>query len=493
MSAEDRPARPSGPAASPIDDLGRCYADFLQRYPAYATTSAVDRLRALDYERIDRLGHVYLDYTGGGLYADSQIRRHHEMLREGVFGNPHSQNPTSMASSALIEEARVATRQFFNADPDEYEIIFTPNASGALKLIGESYPFRGGGVYLLSFDNHNSVNGIREFARRRGAAVTYVPVRREDLRLDEDVLERALRAGVADGCDCDRLFAYPAQSNFSGVQHPLEWVKLAHENGWDVILDCAAYVPTNVLDLSAVHPDFVCVSFYKMFGYPTGVGALLARREVLAKLVRPWFAGGTITVASVQREDWYHLADAPTGFEDGTPDYLNLPAVTGGLRHMQSIGVSTIHRRVRALAGWLLEEIVRIRHSNGSSVVQLFGPADMDRRGATIALQLLDPAGLPYDVYEIELAAGRQLISIRTGCFCNPGDGEVAHDLTRDDMALCFRDEGAVTSLLECQRVIHDATGKVPNTLRVSLGVISDFADVYRFLRFVAGYRDRVS
>ena len=65
------------------------------------------------------------------------------------------------------------------------------------------------------------------------------------------------------------------------------------------LLDAAAFVPTSKLDLSEVKPDFVPISFYKMFGYPTGLGALIARREALAKLHRPWFAGGTITVASV--------------------------------------------------------------------------------------------------------------------------------------------------------------------------------------------------
>jgi molybdenum cofactor sulfurtransferase len=59
--------------------------------------------------------------------------------------------------------------------PDEYAAIFTANASTALKLVGESYPFgEGGDHFLLTFDNHNSVNGIREFARRKKAGVTYV-------------------------------------------------------------------------------------------------------------------------------------------------------------------------------------------------------------------------------------------------------------------------------------------------------------------------------
>jgi selenocysteine lyase/cysteine desulfurase len=77
-----------------------------------------------------------------------------------------------------------------------------------------------------------------------------------------------------------------------------------------VLLDAAAYVPTNRLDLDRWQPDFVALSFYKMFGWPSGVGCLLARREALAKLERPWFSGGTIVAAFVQRE-WYQSARAP--------------------------------------------------------------------------------------------------------------------------------------------------------------------------------------
>ncbi len=313
-------------------------------------------------------------------------------------------------------------------------------------------------------------------------------MREEDLRLDEEQVRTALR-GAGDGPA--KLFAYPAQSNFSGAQHPLEWVAEAHDLGWDVVLDCAAFAPTNPVDAQAIGADFIPISFYKLFGYPTGSGCLIARREALARLRRPWFAGGTITLASVQQEDWYRLAPGASGFEDGTIDYLGLPAVTIGIEHLESIGIPLIHERVQALAGWLLEELQALRHSDGAPLVKIFGPRDMERRGATIALYLIDPSGRPYDVYDVEAAAAHERISVRSGCFCNPGDGEVAHHISREDMERCFTDPGAAITLMQCQRTIADKTGNVPNTIRVSLGLASDFADVHRFVRFVEGYRDR--
>ena len=167
------------------------FQTFLEQYPAYADTASIDALRTKDYARLDRGRHVYLDYTGGGIYADSQIRQHHQLLHDHVFGNPHSSNPTSLAATQLVESARSSILDFFNADPAEYLAIFTANASAALKLVGESYPFSSGG-YLLTFDNHNYVNGIREFAHSRGAQVTYIPVPLKNMGVAADKIEFAL-------------------------------------------------------------------------------------------------------------------------------------------------------------------------------------------------------------------------------------------------------------------------------------------------------------
>ena len=187
---------------------------FRQSYPAFENTSLLDELREREYARLDEQGHLYLDYTGGSLYAESQLREHLELLRRHVFGNPHSSNPTSRAMTELDEQARASVFEFFHASPDEYFIIFTPNASGALKLLGEAYPFTPGGHYLLTVDNHNSVNGIREFARAKGAAISYLPIMLPDLRVAEQDLFSALEQAREDS---HHLFAYPAQSNFSAA------------------------------------------------------------------------------------------------------------------------------------------------------------------------------------------------------------------------------------------------------------------------------------
>lgn len=459
----------------------------MARWPEYASTEALDELRARDYSRLDQLGQVYLDYTGAGLYGASQVREHLQLLETHVYGNPHSRNPASAEMSEWVERGRRDVLEYFNASPEEYVVIFTPNATGALKLVGESYPFGPGSTYLLTFDNHNSVNGIREFARARGARIRYIPLSIPGLLIDSGLMAQALQEKSPEN-DC--LFAFPAQSNFSGAQHDLAWVERAQEAGWDVLLDAAAFVPTNRLDLSTVKPEFVTLSFYKMFGYPTGIGCLVARRSVLGKLHRPWFAGGTITVASVQG-DRYFLAEGPEAFEDGTVDFLNIPGVEIGLKHLRKAGIGRIHERVRCLAQWLIGELESLHHSNGLPLVRIYGPEAQGPRGGTVTMNFYGAEGEVIDHARIEELASRERISIRTGCFCNPGGGEAALGLSAEALSACFNSPavaGRSRFTLEDLRMCVDAqsTGAV----RVSFGIASNFADAWRFAQFARSLCD---
>ena len=463
--------------AYPPANEPRAFAAFLRDHTGFDAAS-LDQLRATEYGRLDAQGQVYLDYTGGGLYAESQLSDHLDPLRQTVLGNPHSVNPTSAATTALIERARKAVLRYFNAAA-EYSVIFTANATAALKLVGEAYPFDTGCRFLLTNDNHNSVNGLREFARAAGATTTYLPSTSSSLRVDEDQLNDCLRR--ADDRQ-NNLFAYPAQSNFSGVQHPLEWIATAQAAGWDVLVDCAAFVPTNRLDLSEWRPDFVPISLYKLLGYPTGVGCLLVRERALARLRRPWFAGGTIAAVSVHG-DWHEPADGEAAFEDGTVNYLALPAVEQGLRYVDGIGIDTIHNRVSCLTAWLLDELAALQHANGGPVVEIHGPQTTHRRGATIAFNFLRPDGRLVDVRVIDRRAAAHRVSLRTGCFCNPGAAELAFRVPRE--ALLRR--AASAAFGDHLRGLGVESG---GAVRVSLGLATTFRDVYRFMHFASTFAE---
>ena len=143
---------------------------------------AVDRvasLRAREFARLDRTATAYLDYTGAALYPASLVRRDVRRLQSGVRGNPHADSGPSAASTAATDRARALTLEFAGADPAVYDVVFTANATGAIRILAEAFPFDRNSRLVLTADNHNSVNGLAWPARRAKARVTLVPLAAE--------------------------------------------------------------------------------------------------------------------------------------------------------------------------------------------------------------------------------------------------------------------------------------------------------------------------
>jgi selenocysteine lyase/cysteine desulfurase len=224
-----------------------------------------------------------------------------------------------------------------------------------------------------------------------------------------------------------------------------------------------------------------------MFGYPTGVGALIARWPALDKLHRPWFAGGTIEVASVQADSHY-LASGSAAFEDGTLDYANIPSIEFGLEFLESVGLDQIHSRVKCLSGWLIDSLLALHHSNGRSLIQLYGPASTENRGGTVTLNFYDVEGVVIDHQLIEEAANKDKISLRTGCFCNPGAGEMALGLSEQELVTCFSSADRTMTYNDFRLCID---GKETGAVRVSVGIVSNFEDVFIFSCFARQFLDR--
>ena len=204
------------------------------------------------------------------------------------------------------------------------------------------------------------------------------------------------------------------------------------------------------------------------------------RWPALARLRRPWFAGGTITVASVQA-DRHSLAAGVGAFEDGTPNYASIPAVEFGLDLLESAGLDLIRERTRALTGWMIDNLLEMRHGTGNPLVRLYGPRSMRTRGGTVTVNFYDRNGRFIDHQIVERRAAERRISLRSGCFCNPGAGELALGLSRDELVTCFRDAGDRMEYNEFRRCVD---GKSSGAVRVSVGLASNFADAHAFLDF---------
>lgn len=417
-----------------------------------------------------RSGIVYADWTGAALAPVHLVQEHANLLSQCIFGNPHSHHKSSQRSTRYIDEAREAVLRFLRADPAEYEVVWTANASAAILLL-QHYLFEGGEL-LLTADNHNTMNGLREIARRKGAIIRYAPLL-ADFSFDEEAVTQRLAHPRSKH---HRLFGFPAMSNYSGTVHSLEWVHIAQSYGWDVILDAAAFLANNNLDLSMIKPEFVPMSFYKLFGFPTGIGALVVRKDAFDRLHKRWFAGGTLSFASVGFDTYTLESTYAAQFEDGTPNFQMIPTVTKGLAWLQSLGDRRVH--ANKIAGTLRDEISDL--SAGSASIAVHSPPDT----SIVTFSVLREETC-LSAVSFEKAADVHDIQVRTGCFCNPGPNEMAMGYLQD------KPFHAEVFTLEHVRAY---SGKEPlGAIRASFGYANTQEDAHKIKHFLERYLNALS
>lgn len=424
-----------------------------------------DKLRQRDFPLLDETSAVYLDYTGAMLAPHTLVEAHGRVLLRGVLGNPHSAGVPSLRASNQDRAARHAVLKHFKADSGKYDVIWTPNASGAFKLIAEAFPFQPGSRYLYAPDSHNSVIGIRRFALDKGAKVSMVDFDSKTGGLEWDMehfrakliaLEREREAASTsfDGCPPPSLLVLPGQSNSSGFKHTClnEIVPLAQAKGWNVFLDAAALAPTGGLDLSACTPDFVSVSFYKMFGYPTGIGALIAKKDALRKMKRPWFAGGNVNaVSAYAKAEAMVPSDEPAHYEDGTINFTSVSAVRLGIEWFrENVGDGVLLReRIASLLSWTYSQLQTLSWSTGVPLFFIPTPKAGSESipASNLALLPIGPNGKLAPASLIEIAASRRGISLRSGFFCNPGTQEYFFQYAADKKLLANGDTNFIRAI----------------------------------------------
>ena len=190
--------------------------------------------------------------------------------------------------------------------------------AGPLQLVGESFRWAPGSRLVLHQDSHTSVQGLRQLLGP-GAELR--------LATDDDILEVSQQCSDSSHLSnhgAPNLICFPAMSNFNGKKYPLGWVEKIQQlrSRNFVLLDAAAFLSSNGLDLAETQPAFIVLSFYKMFGYPTGLGALLVKKSCVGVLEKKYFGGGTVDVALVHKN--FHVSRKQTSqkYEDGTSNFL---------------------------------------------------------------------------------------------------------------------------------------------------------------------------
>ncbi|XP_040120808.1 molybdenum cofactor sulfurase [Oryx dammah] len=457
-------------------------------------------LRAREFGRL--AGTVYLDHAGTTLFPQSQITSFMKDLMENVYGNPHSQNISSKLTHDTVEQVRFRILAHFHTSPEDYTVIFTSGSTAALKLVAEAFPWvspgpeGSGSCFCYLTDSHTSVVGMRKVTAARN--VTSIPVRPEDMWSAKR--QDAAAAGDPAG-QPPHLFCYPAQSNFSGTRYPLSWIgevksgrrrPASRPGQWFVLLDAAAFVGTSPLDLSVHQADFVPLSFYKIFGFPTGLGALLVNNRSAALLRKTYFGGGT-AAAYLAGDDFYVPRESVAErFEDGTISFLDVIALKHGFDALERLtgGMESIRQHTFTLAQYTYAALSSLRYPNGAPVVQIYSDSEFSSpevQGPVISFNVLDDHGNIIGYSQVDKMASLHNIHVRTGCFCNTGACQ-RHLGISDEMVKKHLQAGHV-----CGDDVDLIDGQTTGCVRISFGYMSTLEDAQAFLRFIIATRLRPS
>ncbi|PKY03826.1 PLP-dependent transferase [Aspergillus campestris IBT 28561] len=466
---------------------------------ATAYNEAVDTIRPVEYPSLTTRNNndrriIYLDHAGATLYPRSLVNAYTTDLQSAIYGNPHSESTPSRASSARVADARTQLLRFFGASPLHFDLVFTANATAAVKLVGECLAQGGGGRgfrYVYHQDAHTSLVGVRQMAA-------------ESVCLEDDAaVERWIRRGGSAWEEMVTLLGYPGQSNMTGRRLPRSWPahirgNSAHRTAY-TLWDAAALASTSPLSLSDVDaaPDFTAVSLYKIFGLPD-VGCLIVRKASAHLLVSQarYFGGGTVDMVansspgSSSSRAW-HAVKTDTlhdALEDGTLPFHSLLAVGHAVRLHEDLlgGMARVSAHCAFLASQLYTALDELRHANGSKLVRVYTGSeraafgDPALQGPTVAMAVVDPAGRVHGYADVERAADADGVYFRSGSVCNPGGMSYLGWTKMHDRVAAFE------AGHRCSAPIQEVGGRATGIVRVSLGAMSSLGDVDGFVEWLA-------
>lgn len=303
----------------------------------------------------------------------------------------------SNRSTDAYELTRKQVASFLGAASDE-EIIFTRGTTEAINLVAQvwgSHFLKAGDVILLTeMEHHSNLVPWQLAAQRSGAILKHVPIT-QDGELDLDLLDQLLTPEV-------KIFSFVHISNSLGTINPAaELCRKARALGVTTFVDgaqSAGHIPVNVREIGC---DFFALSGHKLCA-PTGIGALYARQEILAKMP-PWQGGGEMINRVNLQESTYK--SGPARFEAGTPNIADTIALGAAIQWLEKVGVANIAQRDHALTQYAMLRLAEIPG------LKILGPKK--ERGALAAFTL--EAAHPHDLVTFANTRG---LALRGGHHC---------------------------------------------------------------------------
>lgn len=512
-----------------LPPLPQSFSNFSRAYPQYAETNQADEIRTQFYHHLK--DHVCLDYTGHGLFSHAQK----ELNRNAVFSADFPSYEISYKSVDLNSQILYGNQEtefeskirkrimgFLNVSETDYSMVFTANQSSAFRILIESYPFHSHRKMITVYDYESeAVGNMMDVARKRGARVesaqfSWPGLNIQSGKLREIVVRNRKKRNKG-------LFVFPLQSKVSGARYSYQWLSMAVENGWHVLLDASALGPKDMdtLGLSLFRPDFLICSFYKVFGEnPSGFGCLFVKKTSASVFAHSTmstsigiirlvpFQRGRITVDKVdvespepegpsvsseiveeERQQRLSSETMPEERQEGPPNSSKTVEEETvieckGLDHADAVGLILISTRARYQINWLVNALMSLQHPNsdtGLPLIRIYGPKVKFDRAPAVAFNVFDWKGDQIDPILVQKLADRNHISLGYGVLCNVWFSD-KHNDCREFVA----DKKVVK---EASRKNEKSEKGIP-VVTAALGFLTNFEDIYRVWFFVSRFLD---
>lgn len=300
------------------------------------------------------------------------------------------------AQTEAFERARALVAKRFNvADP--HCVIWTSGTTHALNLVAQGLESQIGEndeIIISIAEHHANFITWQQLAQRSGAKLIVLPLN-SDYLIDENVLRQALSPRT-------KIVAFNLVSNVTGIRQPAEQLisLIRQQSNAKIVLDIAQAVCTEKVDTQRLDADFYAFSAHKIYG-PTGVGALLGKRESLEQ-IRPLFYGGKM-LQNVT-EQTLTLADLPYRLEAGTPNIAGIIGFGKVLEWLDKWDFEMLNSGLYQLSEQLYKRLKLVKN------LQILG--DNPKR-STFSFKISD-------IHHADIAAilNEQQIAIRVGEHC---------------------------------------------------------------------------
>ena len=231
---------------------------------------------------------------------------------------------------------------FLQVSPDE--IIITRNATEALNIAIQGYPFQPGDEVLLNqLDYFSMIEAFRMLEKRGRIRVNAfeLPL----LPANEDEIVELYRQQITDKT---KVILLTHVSNINGLIIPVAKIAaMARQKGVDTITDSAHALGQVPFSLPALGSDFVGMNLHKWIGNPIGAGVLYIKNERVKEMSMLF---GDVNTAEDNISKLAHFGTTPFAVMMTIPDSLafhklmGIEKVSQRLHYLKSIWINELEK-----------------------------------------------------------------------------------------------------------------------------------------------------